>query len=59
MKLTSAAGMLAGCIGRVICHPFDTIKAKLYVFFFIDKDENYKNKRFREIGWIHFNFRGS
>ena len=51
--------MLAGCIGRVICHPFDTIKAKLYVFFFMNKDENYKNKRFREIGWIHFNFSGS
>ena len=31
LKLTSLAGMVAGLIGRLICHPLDTIKTKLYV----------------------------
>lgn len=31
LKLTSAASMLSGSIGRLICFPFDTIKAKMYI----------------------------
>lgn len=31
LKITSFASSLAGIIGRLICHPVDTIRAKLQV----------------------------
>ena len=33
IKLTSFSGMVGGAIGRFICHPIDTVKAKIYVIF--------------------------
>ena len=31
LRLTSAASLLSGIVGRLIFYPLDTIKAKLYV----------------------------
>jgi len=32
LEITLYSGMLAGILGKTICHPIDTIRAKIQVF---------------------------
>lgn len=41
--LTSIAGQIAGTIGKTICYPFDTMKAKLMVLLYFIYQLDSKN----------------
>lgn len=43
IKITTYSSMFAGIIGKMICHPLDTIRAKIqvnYLLFILDQINN-------------------